>query len=219
MISASLEGCLPKPSTAPRASASLEGSEPTLEKADRLRHKELSSRTPRVRLHLTGPTVPDPLPARGRVRCHHESQRWKCSAPMATDPDPPQMGPGPPRAHPDPRELSAQLAAREGSGTATCHADAGAGTSLPLEAPSPTRIKCEWLRRALLTPGKATPRQKVQMVLPLTRPPWGGINTNHFSTAPGSNGVRPPWPTVAVTGVLSANSSHCSTIPDAVTTL
>ena len=37
------------------------------------------------------------------------------------------MGPGPPHAHPDPREVSAQLAAREGSGAATCHADAGAG--------------------------------------------------------------------------------------------
>jgi len=77
-------------------------------------------------------------------------------------PGPPQMGPGPPRTYPDPRELSAQLAAREGTGAATCHADAdaGAGTSLPLEAPSPTRIKCEWLRRALLLLGKATPRQK-----------------------------------------------------------
>ena len=63
------------------------------------------------------------------------------------------MGPGPPRGYPDPRELSAQLAAREGSGTATCHADAGAGASLPLEAPSPTRIKCEWLRHALLPLG------------------------------------------------------------------
>jgi len=52
-----------------------------------------------------------------------------------------------------PRELSAQLAAREGSGTATCHADAGADASLPLEASSPTRIKCERLRRALLPLG------------------------------------------------------------------
>ena len=66
-------------------------------------------------------------------------------------PRPPQVGPGPPRAYPDPRELSAQLAAREGSGAATCHADAGA--SLPLEAPSPTRIKYEWLKRALLPLG------------------------------------------------------------------
>src|SRR6185436_16941747 len=78
-------------------------------------------------------------------------------------PGPPQVGPGPPRAIrtptdgsgtstclSGPRELSAQLAAREGSGAATCHADAGAGARLPLEAPSPTRIKCEWLRRDLL---------------------------------------------------------------------
>ena len=84
----------------------------------------------------------------------------------AVDPDPrrwvrdlhvpfglPQMGPGPPRAYPDPCELSAQLAAREGSGAATCHADVGAGASLPLETPSPTRIKCERLRRALLPLG------------------------------------------------------------------
>src|SRR6185312_9321523 len=129
------------------------------------------------------------------------------------------MGLGPPRTYPDPRELSAQLAAREESGAATCHADAGAGTSLPLGAPSPTSIKCVWLRRSLLTPGNATPRQKGQTTLPLTRPPWGGINANHFSTAPGSDSARPPSPTVAVTGVLSANSGHCSTIPDAVTTL
>jgi len=88
VISASLEGSPPKPSTAPRISASLEGSEPALEKADRLRPKELSSRTPGVRLHLTGPPVTDPLPARGRVRCHHVSPRWKCSAPVAEDPDP-----------------------------------------------------------------------------------------------------------------------------------
>ena len=88
-------------------------------------------------------------------------------------PGPPQMAPGPPRTYPDPREPSAQLGAREGSGAATCHVDAS--TSLPLEAPSPTRIKCEWLRCALLTPGKATPRQKGQTTLPLTRPPYEGI--------------------------------------------
>ena len=98
VISASLEGSSPKPSTAPCTSASLEGSERALEKADRLRPKELSSRTPGVRLHLTGPTVPDQLPARGRVRCRHVSQRWKCTAPVAEDP-------GPPRTYPDPRAL------------------------------------------------------------------------------------------------------------------
>ena len=37
VISVSLEGSPPEPSTAPRASASLEGSEPTLGEADRLR--------------------------------------------------------------------------------------------------------------------------------------------------------------------------------------
>ena len=72
-------------------------------------------------------------------------------------PGPPQVGPGPPRAYPDPRELSALLAAREGSGSATCHADAGAGASLSLEDPSPTRIKCERLRRALLPLGTGQP--------------------------------------------------------------
>ena len=59
---------------------------------------------------------------------------------MAADPDPrrwvrdlhvpfalPRMGPGPRRAYPDSRELSAQLAAREGSGAATCHAVRGRG--------------------------------------------------------------------------------------------
>ena len=62
-------------------------------------------------------------------------------------------GPGPLRAYPDPCELLAQLAAREGSGATTCHADAGADATLPLEAPSPTRIKCKRLRRALLPLG------------------------------------------------------------------
>ena len=81
-------------------------------------------------------------------------------------PGPPQAGPLPPRAIrtpvdgsgtstclSGPHELLAQLAAREGSGAATCNADAGADASLPLEDPSPTRIKCEWLRRALLPLG------------------------------------------------------------------
>ena len=45
------------------------------------------------------------------------------------------------------------------------------------------------------------------------------LNANHSSTAPRSDGVRPPFPTVAVTGVPSANSGHCSAIPDAVAVL
>ena len=79
------------------------------------------------------------------------------------------MGPGPPRAIrtpadesgtstclSGPRELSAQLTEREGSEASTCHADADAGANLPLEAPSPTRIKCEWLRQALLLLGRGS---------------------------------------------------------------
>ena len=78
------------------------------------------------------------------------------------------MGPGPPRAYPDPRELSAQLTARKGTGDATCHADTGVDASLPLEAPSPTRIKCEWLRRALLPlgTGQLLPVHTVDRQLP-----------------------------------------------------
>src|SRR6185503_4485905 len=45
------------------------------------------------------------------------------------------------------------------------------------------------------------------------------LNANHSSTAPRTDGVRPPFPTVAVTGVPSANSGHCSAIPDAVAAL
>ena len=77
------------------------------------------------------------------------------------------MGPGPPRAIRTSRRwdrdlhvpIQTPLSSRlsyllgRGSGAATCHADAGAGASLPLEAPSPNRIKCEWLRRALLPLG------------------------------------------------------------------
>src|SRR6185437_15608238 len=45
------------------------------------------------------------------------------------------------------------------------------------------------------------------------------LNANHSSTAPRTDGVRPPFPTVAVTGVPSAKSGHCSAIPDAVAAL
>ena len=45
------------------------------------------------------------------------------------------------------------------------------------------------------------------------------LNANHSSTEPRIDGVRPPFPTVAVTGVLSANSGHCSAILGAVAAL
>ena len=66
------------------------------------------------------------------------SQRWKCSAPVAADPDPRRWARDIHVPIRTPRELSAQLAAREGSGAATCHADASAGANLPLEARPPT---------------------------------------------------------------------------------
>ena len=52
------------------------------------------------------------------------------------EPRPPQVGPGPPRAYPDPHELSAQLAAWEGSGATTCPI----GASLPPEANPPAAL-------------------------------------------------------------------------------
>ena len=52
-------------------------------------------------------------------------------------PGPSQMGPGPPRTYPDPRELSAQLAAREGSGATMCHADVARAQAFRWELPHP----------------------------------------------------------------------------------
>ena len=127
----------------------------------RLRHAWLSVATllgaeqpgPRDRISLTGPTVPDPLPARGWVRCRHVSQRWKSSGSATVSPDPRRRVPDLHVYHPDPRERLMQLSAQGRSGAVTCPASAGAGASLPLEACSPTRIKCGWLRRALLPQG------------------------------------------------------------------
>ena len=45
------------------------------------------------------------------------------------------------------------------------------------------------------------------------------LKANHSSTTPRTDGVRTSFPTVAVTEVPSANSGHCSVIPDAVATL
>ena len=45
------------------------------------------------------------------------------------------------------------------------------------------------------------------------------LNANHSSTATRTDGVRSPFPTVAVTGAPSANSGDCSAIPDAVAAL
>ena len=42
------------------------------------------------------------------------------------------------------------------------------------------------------------------------------LSANHSSTVLRTDGVRLPFPTMAVTGVPSANSGHCSAIPGAV---
>ena len=55
------------------------------------------------------------------------SQRWKCSAPVAADPDPRRWVRDLHVLSGLPRIGSAQLAAREGSGGAACHADTGVG--------------------------------------------------------------------------------------------
>ena len=81
--------------------------------------KELSNRTPGVRLHLTGPTVSDPHPARGRVRCHHVSRRREHSAKTAGGPGPP-TGSRTPIYYPDPSPGREQTPRLEGSGAATC---------------------------------------------------------------------------------------------------
>ena len=77
--------------------------------------KELSNRTPGVRLHLTGPTVSDTRPARGRVRCHHVSRRRKHSDKTAGGPGPP-TGSRTPIYYPDPsagREQTPRLGGPE----------------------------------------------------------------------------------------------------------
>jgi len=74
-------------------------------------------------------------------------------------------------------------------------------------------------RRIVSISLEATPRRKGQTALPLTRRRTEALNANHSSTVPGSDGARPPFPTVAVTGVPSANSGHCYAIPDTVAAL
>ena len=91
----------------------------------------------------------------------------------------------------------------------------GTGLSLPRSSVASLLSRKQNVSASL----EATPRRKGQTALPLTRPPYGGINANHSSTAPGSDGARPPSPTVAMTGVPSANSGHCFAISDAVAAL
>ena len=77
------------------------------------------------------------------------------------------------------------------------------------------------LERGESSPSRSRPpldeKDKRPFRLPARR--TEALNVNHSSTAPRSDGVRPPFPIVTVTGVPSANSGHCSAIPDAMATL
>ena len=87
--------------------------------------------------------------------------------------------------------------------------------SASLEGSEPT------LERGESSPSRSRPPLDEKDKRPFRSPArrTEALNANHSSTAPGSDGVRPPFPTVAVTGVPSANSGHCSAIRDAVATL
>src|SRR6185312_11089787 len=66
---------------------------------------------------------------------------------------------------------------------------------------------------------EATPRRKGQTALQLTARRTEALSANHSSTVLRTDGVRPPFPTMVVTGIPSANSGHCSAIPGAVAIL
>ena len=66
---------------------------------------------------------------------------------------------------------------------------------------------------------EATPRRKGQTAVRSAAHRTEALNANSSATAPGSDGVRPPLRTVAVTGALSTNSSHCTAIPGVVAPL
>ena len=115
-------------------------------------------------------------------------------------------------AHPHPPRTRGVISASlEGSPPKPSTAPAPPPRSRVASLPSEGRIISASL--------EATPHRKRQTALPLTRLPYGGINANHSSIVLESDGVRPPFPTVAVTGVSSANSDHCFAIPDAVAAL
>ena len=66
---------------------------------------------------------------------------------------------------------------------------------------------------------EAIHRRKGQMAIHSPARRTEALNSHDSTVAPGSDGVRPPLRTVAVTGVLSTNSGHCSAIPGTVTPL
>ena len=91
--------------------------------------------------------------------------------------------------------------------------------TLELRPASPHRSRAANLPRAgNSSPPRSRPPIGIRDKRPCRSPTRcaGALKVNHSSTAPRADGVRPPFPTVAVTEVPSANSGHCSAIPDAV---
>ena len=80
--------------------------------------------------------------------------------------------------------------------------------SASLEGSEPTRANGS-------TPPRSRPpldgKDKTAIRQPARR--TEALNANHSAAAPGSDGVRPPLRTVAVTRVFSTNSGHCTAIP------
>ena len=116
-------------------------------------------------------------------------------------------------AHPhSPRTRGAISASLEGS----CRDPSTAShISASLEGSEPT------LERGESSPPHSRPPLGRKDERPFCSPArrTGTLNSNHPATAPGSDSVRPPFPTVAMTGVPSANSGHCSAISNVVATL
>ena len=91
----------------------------------------------------------------------------------------------------------------------------GQNISASLEGSEPT------LEQGESSPPRSRPPVDVKDKRPFRSPArrTEALNANHSSTAPRTDSVRPSFSTVAVTGVPSANSGHCSAVPDAVAAL
>ena len=104
-----------------------------------------------------------------------------------------------------PRTLGTISASLEGSPPRPSRAPR---VSASLEGSEPTLEQADQLRLA-----RGPPRQKGQTAIRSLARRMEALNAHHSAAAPGSDGVRPPLRTVAVTRVLSANSGHCSGHP------
>ena len=87
--------------------------------------------------------------------------------------------------------------------------------SASLEGSEPTLRGVTHLRFARDHP--SAQRDKQPCSLPARR--TEALSANHSSTVLRTDGVRPAFPTMGVTGVPSANSGHCSAIPNTVAAL